>query len=392
MTADLVQRSARTRGGSVRPALVASAFGAGLTLVAALFDAEPLYVPGLTFLLLTAACAAWILRGARGVRVERTLSASRVVEDEPLHVVVRVEAGRAGLPTGEVIDPLLPEPAPLAMGRRSTRVRITARFARRGRRTLAPPVVQVRDPFGLVTRTIPAGPAAEVLVLPAIHPVVVAGAGADDGGLGLGRRARPHSAEIELEGIGPLRDGTPASRIHWPSIARRAEPQERRLEAEGERTPLVILDPVVADGADAHADLDAAVRATASLVLHLAGAGGCQVLLPGDRRPAPLDATLSGWSRIHARLALVGPAERPSLSGIAGRVGPVVYVSARTLRRAPRALAHAPTGARVLVLPGRMPGARELFTVAGCHGYETSGAGRSRRPGRPLAGAAEGST
>jgi uncharacterized protein (DUF58 family) len=383
-------RSARTRGGSVRPAIASAGFGAGLTLVAVLFDAEPLYVPGLTFLLLTAACAVWILRGARDIGVTRTLSATRVVEDEPLHVVVRVDAGRAGLPTGEVVDPLLPEPAALAMGRRSTRVRITARFARRGRRTLAAPVVRVRDPFGLVTRTIPAGPEAEVLVLPAIHPVTVAGGGADDGGLGLGRRARPHSAEIELEGIGPLREGTPASRIHWPSIARRAEPQERRLEAEGERTPLVILDPVVGDGPDALADLDAAVRATASLVLHLAGAGGCQVLLPGDRRPVPLDATLGGWPRIHARLALVGPTERPSVSGVAGRVGPVVYVSARALRRAPRALAHAPAGGRVLVIPGRLPGGRELFTVAGCHGYETSGAARPLRADRPLAGTAEG--
>ena len=49
----------------------------------------------------------------------------------------------------------------------------------------------------------------------------------------------------------------------------------------------------------------AAVRACASLAVHLARHGGCALLLPGDRRPVTLDPELAGWPHLHARLALV---------------------------------------------------------------------------------------
>lgn len=359
-------------GTGTRAAQATGGLGAVLTGVAALFDAEPLYVPGLTFLLLALAAVAWVLLGARGIAVERHVERTRVSEDEPLSITIDVHAGRMGLPTGAVRDDLLPGPAPLAVGRRHTRVRITARFARRGRRVLTPPTVLVQDPLGLATRTVRLGAPRELLVLPRIDRVTAHAAGGDGTGLGLRRRRRATVSEVELDGIGPLRPGTPASRIHWPSIARRADPQERRLHADGERLPLVVLDPRAAMGIDAEqaaADVDAAVRAAASLAVHLAHAGGCHVVLPGDRRPVQLDASLGGWPRLHARLALVQGTEDAALAATAGRAGPIVYVSARRLRRAPRALQHH-GGGRVLVVPGGIPGRRTAFTVAGCVGHE----------------------
>jgi uncharacterized protein (DUF58 family) len=356
-----------------RSALGTGALGALLTLVAALLDAEPLYVPGIAFVLIAGGAATWVLLGARGITVHRDVTAARVVEDECLRVVIDVRAGRIALPTGAVHDDLLPAPAPLAVGRRGTRVRINARFARRGRRLLAPPRIVVRDPFGLAARVVSAGAPREVLVLPRIEPVAAVAAGGDGTGLGLRRRRRPTVAEVELDGIGPLRPGTPASRIHWPSIARRAEPQERRLHADGDRLPLVVLDPRAATGGDeeeAELDVDAAVRAAASLAVHLARSGGCHVLLPGDRRPVQLDPTLGGWPRLHARLALVQGTDTVSVGAMAGRLGPVIYVSARRVRRAPRALLHHGGGGRVLVVPGGVPGRRPAFTVAGCAGHE----------------------
>jgi uncharacterized protein (DUF58 family) len=347
--------------------------GAALILTAALFDAEPLYVPGISFVVLAGFCSAWVAAGARGVTVSRIVGARRAIEDEPVAIEITVKSGRMTLPTGVIEDPLLPTPAPLVPGRRTTRIQINARFRRRGRKLLAGPRVIVRDPFGLAV--LPgAGKAqdAELLVLPRIERVVAIPPGGDGAGIAGAGRARPHiAAEVDLDGLRQLRQGTPASRIFWPSVARGAGMMERRLRAESDTRPLVLLDP---RGAAVEDDLDAAVRAAASLTVHLARAGGCALLLPGERRPVILEPTMGGWPHAHARMALIDGTMRPSLGALAGRRGPVIYVAARRVHRSPRALANAPGGGRILVVPGELAGRRPSFSVAGCHGYELSGA------------------
>lgn len=359
---------------TARPLLRTALLGAVLILCAGLLDAEPLYVAGAAFLVLALGAAVWVLAGARGIRATRTVGLTRAMEEQPVPVEVVVTSPRP-LPTGGLIDPLLPAPAPLATGRRITRVRIDVRFARRGRKLLAPPRVAVRDPFGLMVR-IARGPAIapdEVLILPRIEPVQAPGGGAEGTGvLSLGRRSSV-AAEIELDGLRQAREGTSASRMYWPSLAKGGELLERRLRADSDTRPLVVLDPRAAAGEE---DLDAAVRAAASLAVHLAHAGGCAMLIPGDRRPVALDPGLVGWPHLHARLALVGGEAPPPLTGLAARRGPIVYVAARRLTRPPRALAHAPGGGRVLVVPGPIGGRRPAFTVAGCLGYELSEARR----------------
>src|SRR3954449_894709 len=357
----------------MRGALTTGLLGAALVLTGALFDAEPLYVPGIAFLVLATLASAWVLAGAHGVRIARTVGARRALEDEPVAIEIIVRSGRMTLPTGVIEDPLLPTPAPLVPGRRTTRHRINARFARRGRKLLTGPRVVVRDPFGLAVRPAAARAAdAELLVLPRVMPVVAIPPGGDGAGIAGAGRARPHiAAEVDLDGLRQLRPGTPASRIFWPSVARGAGMMERRLRADADTRPIVLLDP---RGAAVPEDLDAAVRAAASLTVHLAKAGGCALLLPGDRRPVILEPTLGGWPHAHARLALVEGTMRPSLGALAGRRGPVLYVAARRLHRSPRALANAPGGGRILVVPGELAGRRPSFSVAGCHGYELSGA------------------
>jgi uncharacterized protein (DUF58 family) len=359
---------------TARPLLRTALLGVVLVGCAGLLDAEPLYVAGAAFLVLALGAAAWVLLGARGVQASRTVGVTRAMEEQAVPVEVLVTSPRP-LPTGGVLDPLLPAPAPLATGRRMTRVRIDVRFARRGRKVLVPPRVAVRDPFGLMVR-IARGPRIapdEVLILPRIEPVQAPGGGSDgSGALTLGRRSSV-AAEIELDGLRQAREGTSASRIYWPSLAKGGELLERRLRADSDTRPLVVLDPRAAASEE---DLDAAVRATASLVVHLAHAGGCALLIPGDRRPAAVDPGLVGWAHLHARLALIEGESPPPLTGLATRRGPIVYVAARRLTRPPRALAHAPGGGRVLVVPGPIPGRRPGFTVAGCIGYELSEARR----------------
>ena len=368
----------------MRPALATGLLGFAFVAAAMLVDAEPLWVPGIALLVLAAGCVAWVAVGAYGVTVRRTLAATRVVEDEPLGVTLEVRAGLLALPTARLRDPLLGEPHALAPGRRGARVRVEARFARRGRRTLDVASVLVADPLGLAVREVRAEPSPhddEILVLPRIEALTSTATGGDASRLSSHAR-RLVGAEVELDGIRPLRDGTSASRIFWPAIARGAEPQERFLRADGDSRPLVVLDP---RGAVSEAQLDAAVRAAASIAHALARSGGCSVLLPGDRRPTDLTDSLSGWPHVHARLAVVGPAGGPSLAAVASRRGPVVFVSARPRLTLPQALANGHGAARVLVVPGTIAERRAAFAVAGCSAY-LAGGSSGRAPARPQAG------
>jgi len=348
--------------------------GLAVIAVAGLFNGRPLYVPGIALVALGLGTAAWVRAAAHGARIERTLGAARVVEDEPLLVELEVRGGRVAPPSGQIEDPLLAVPAPLTAGRRRTRLRIQARFARRGLRTLPPPSVVFRDPLGLAQRRLTAaGPGDELLVLPRVEPVLAPAGG---GEAATGGRGRPlAAAEVDLEGLRPHRPGIPASRIAWPVFARTGELHERVMRADADARPLVVLD---LRSAASERDADAAVRAATSLCVHLAERGGVSLLLAGDRRPLLIGAGGHGWPQAHVRLALARVGEGPAAEGLAGRRRAIIWVAARALREPPRALARASGAVRMLVVPGSVPGRRPAFTVAGCTGYELE---RVRRVG-----------
>jgi uncharacterized protein (DUF58 family) len=348
----------------VRSALACAALGLLLLLVAGTFDADALYVTGAALLLLAAAATAWIRLAARGASITREIGARSVVEGSPLDVRVEVKAGRIPLPPGFVDEPLLPEPTPLPAGRRHARVRVAATFARRGRRTLAPPALVLRDPLGLAQRVVTAGHGDEILVLPQTFPVTTTG----NGGQGMPAHARAMltaAAETELDGLRPHREGAPASRIHWPALARGAGMMERNLRSEADSRPLVIVDP---RGAASREDADAAVRAAGSLALHFARRGGCALLLPGDRRPTVIEADALAWPQAHVRLALLEDHTGPGLVAAQNRRGLILFVSARTVDRPPRALGRTPGGC-LLVVPGQLAGRQSVLEVAGCSAY-----------------------
>lgn len=349
----------------MRSAAGCAALGLLLLLVAGTFDAEPFYVTGSALILLGAGAAAWIGIGARGVRVERTLEKRSVVEDEPLVVRVEATAGRLALPPGFIDEPLLREPVALRAGRRRARVRIEASFARRGRRVLAPPALVLRDPLGLAQRTITAAGPDEILVLPRTSPVQMTSAGGEAAGAH-SRTLLTASAETEIDGLRTYREGVSASRIHWASLAKGGEIMERKMTAEADSRPLIVLDP---RGPASPEGLDAAVRAAGSLVLHFARRSGCGLLLPGDRRAAVIDADLGAWPQAHVRLALLDDSAGPLLSAAQNRRGLIVFVSARVIDRPPRALGKTP-GGLLLVVPGEVGGGRRaVLHVSGCFGY-----------------------
>ncbi|MCW3064486.1 MAG: hypothetical protein JWN32_1658, partial [Solirubrobacterales bacterium] len=303
--------------------------GLALIVTGGLFGAEPLYVPGGGFVALGVLVPAWLRVAARGAQVTREITTRRVVEEDPLEVLLTVKAGLLPPLGGRIADPLLPEgaPAPLvAPGGTPGHVRVTVRFARRGRRRLGPPALVLSDPLGLARATVPGRGEDDILVLPRTGPVQFA----TEGGAARAGRAPAlvASAAMEVDGLRPYREGAAASRIHWPAVARGAGLMERRLRGESDSRPLIVLD---ARAPERPEDLDAAVRAAASLCHELARAGGCSLLLPGDRRGTVIDADLGGWPALHARLALVdsGPGTPPPATAAGeGRRGPVVYVSA----------------------------------------------------------------
>jgi uncharacterized protein (DUF58 family) len=373
-----------------RPTLTAL-LGVALCLAGATFDSASLYVPGVALVLLAVGGLTWVVLAARGAGVTRVPGPHTVVEEEPYPLRVEVTSGVLPPPGGELIEPLLGWPVPVA-GRWSRRLRINVRFSRRGRRVLEPDRLVIRDPLRLYSREIVGEGGEEVLVLPRVEPVTApssggAGAGAQ-AGLGSepslsGRRLDASAAELEIDGLRPYREGAPASRIHWPSVARHGEMLERRLVAELDSAPLVVMDP--SNPADEEA-LDKAVRAAASLCVWLARSDGCAVLLPGDRRPIDIGHDLGAWPAVHARLALVESGETPASAVLGPRGGAVIWVTGADLRTTPRALERLPAGSRYVVSPSVLPGVRPAFEVAGCTGCLVERARRAA--GRAHTGAA----
>ncbi len=235
-------------------------------------------------------------------------------------------------------------------------------------------MLRVSDPLGLSAREV-SSPPIDVLVLPRIEPVQRSGAGRPDG---VGDVRGPSSARLtgalEVDGLRPHVPGAPASRIHWPTVARTGTLVERRLIEDVDLRPLIVMDPNNPSSEEA---LDQALRAAASLCVHLAP-GSCALLLAGDRRATPIDADLRTWPAQHVRLALVSSHDGALWRESIERAATVLlWVSAssapaRWPRWRARARASASTSART-----RSPAGRSLPSrVAGCSGQRVRGGTR----------------
>ena len=362
-----------------RAAGVAST-GAVLLVAALAFEASTLFVPAAALIALAVLTTVWIRLAGRAIRISRVLDVDRVLEEQPVEARIQIR-GALGLPGAEVHDPLSGGAIAIASARsRELELRVLSRFPRRGRITLPTPFLRLADQLGLaesIGRC--AAPAQELLVLPRTERVSWREGGGHPELHSAGAVLTPEPAgAAELDGLRHYRPGTPASRIHWPAVARGAGLLERRLLPDGDSGPLVVLD---ARGSGPEALLDAAVRAAASLTLELARKDGCDLLLPGQRRTLHVGRDLAAWPDAHARLALVegGPDAKMPVLGPGRRSGTIFYVAARPLRQPP--VAPEWRVGLVLVLPLELAGARQQspsFAVSGCAGY-VIGASRRRR-------------
>jgi uncharacterized protein (DUF58 family) len=189
----------------------------------------------------------------------------------------------------------------------------------------------------------------------------------------VGKRSVPS----EIDGLRAYRPGSPASRIHWPILARSGELVERRLVGGADASPVVVLDAHDPDDPEA---LDRAVRAAASLCRHLAPVAGCVLVLPGERIPYRIDPGLRLWPRAHARLAVVEAGGRPPDHRALSREAAVFWVSAS--RQTPALRSGFAGGVGYVVTPHPTEIGEPAFTVAGCNGNRIRVSRRSAAEGR----------
>ena len=325
--------------------------GALLCATAAAVGVPALYAPGIAALLATGLAPLWVTISARRCELRLSCAALTVQEGERVEVLVTVRRGVVPFPGGTLLT--WPGAQELALARtRTFELAGQAVVSRRGRHIVGPARLRVADPFGLCARE-RSSAGSELLVLPRIHRL-------DGTALafleGVGRSS-PESPQ-GLDSLQAHRPGSPASRIHWPTVARSGVLMERSMRAEDDPRILVELDAARPDSEEA---LDSAVRAAASLCLHLARHGGCLVLLAGEPRPVVLGPDLQTWPSLQARMALLAsgaavhraPGSRRSLS--------IIRVTAA--REATGSEASEP---HCRIGPYPLPGLPTLFELAGC--------------------------
>jgi uncharacterized protein (DUF58 family) len=264
--------------------LATGLLGLALLLAAALLGSVALFAFALGLLIAVAGCLAATLLGARRVVVERTVDHPEVVEGRPITLRFKV-GGLRGLPVhAEALD----EDGTWQRLEGDSSRRCT--IERPGAHLVSPSGVRVRDDLCLFSRHRTAGDPAVVLVLPAPASAGVQPRpeGSDPGG------------DPEPDGLQPYSRGTPVGRIHWPSVARAGEWQERRVVSAPRGMPLVVVD---LSGAPSDEAVDWTLRAAAGQIHGLACAGGCRVLLPGEQLPIPVENVAEGWPTMHRRLA-----------------------------------------------------------------------------------------
>jgi uncharacterized protein (DUF58 family) len=355
-----------------------AALGAALTLVGLAFGLVSALACGIGLLGLALGAVAWVELATFGGRLERAPGPGRLEESEPFPLRLALRRTLVPPPGGELIDPLLDRSVPVGP-RWRRRLSREIWLERPGRLRLAPSRLIVRDPLGLWRRELASARSEELVVLPRVDPVRWGGPGAEARGQSAGSGSasdatsrRGGLAQLEVDGLRPYREGSPASRIHWPAVARTGQMIERRLIAGGEPRPLVVFDP---RGGTSQAHRERAMRAAASLCVELARSGGCELLVPGERRPLEIDPALRAWPEAHVRIAVSDPHAGPMMPAGMGS-GPILWVTAG--RSLPPSLRRLRPGSFLITPSGSRRAA--AFRVSGCFAYPAAAPGVRATP------------
>lgn len=182
----------------------------------------------------------------------------------------------------------------------------------RGVYVVGPASIEMSDPLGLASTGREGGATDRLIVYPEVEDL-------DGFPLVRGRDPAMHASRPEFSRRGgedfyTLREyliGDDLRHVHWPTSAKRDELMIRQLETPWQSRALVVLD-VRRRSYDSPAAFEKAVRGTASVVRHLAGAG-----FDADLWAGGADATsISQYSAAMERLAQVDREDRVDIKAV----------------------------------------------------------------------------
>lgn len=176
-------------------------------------------------------------------------------------------------------------------------VTVPLRGGQRGRFTIGPLAVTVRDPFLLVARDVSLPGHGEVVVYPPVWELpsgLPLGGAQDAGGDGA---SRPIATGEDRSTVREYVQGDDLRSVHWASTAHRGKLMVRQAESPQDPRAVLLLD-VREDRHRGHgpgASVETAVAAAASAAYHLAGRGRGVVVVDDVVGAPPRARTVEGW-------------------------------------------------------------------------------------------------
>jgi uncharacterized protein (DUF58 family) len=314
--------------------------GLGVYIAAWAFGSKPLYPVATGFLLVAAVAWMWVRLANRPFRVRRGWGDNEHVEGDDVPVVIEVDSSASVLPAAATLIERVGRLGEQRHGLRRSGRRLSVRYVLerlpRGRYAFEDVRIEIADPFGLESVSVPLPAPGALLVYPRLARLErlfsETGAHAHDGRRLLLRR---HSG-FELHGVREYEQGESLRRVHWRSTARRGQLMVKELEDAPRDEIAVLLD---ADGsAVVGQSFDVQVRAAGSILESYVRRGRrAALVLNSERREVQqVHSPAADWRRALELLAAAEPTGRGSLGrllaehdGPAARALELAVVTAR---------------------------------------------------------------
>jgi uncharacterized protein (DUF58 family) len=354
-----------------------------LWAVGRLLGVAELYVVSAATGALVAAAAGAVRLGSSTVSVRRGVTTSRLAHGGTAEVTIDLRNDARWDPVSLLLVEdhchwtLADQPRFVVSGVRPREVvhlSYPIRGSHRGRYTVGPLQLRVRDPFGAVEQVRRYTSTDEVIVHPKVEVLPSGLTRGTHLGSGSSDERRLYNTGDEFHTMREYVQGDDLRLVHWPSTAKQNTLMVRQQELPWQAEATVLLDTraLAHRGAGPDSTFEKAVSAAASVVWHLAGHGyRLRLTTDSDRQPPPVES----WAELLDRLAVIDLSGEQTFVGLtalrrSGAEGLLVAVVTPPAGDEP--VSRHPE-LRALVQAGRSFPSRAAVVVYGAH----TGAGRA---------------